>query len=90
MNTPGDLRWYQALENLLRRSHLLTADRLAAVVDETAGHLGMRTTIWLIDCEQVTLRALPRPADARPGAGRRFPARPGVRLGGVDARRCRR
>ncbi len=73
MDTAGDLRWFGALKALLDAAHLLTPDRLADVVDDAARPLGLRMTLWLVDYEQSSLRALPRrgrPArDPRPVDG---------------------
>jgi sigma-B regulation protein RsbU (phosphoserine phosphatase) len=59
MNEPTDLGWFEALRTLLDRAHLVTPDRLATLVDEATGRLGLRTTIWVIDHEQHSLHALP-------------------------------
>ncbi len=59
MDTAGDLRWFAALKTLLDTAHMMRPDELAGVVGETAAGLGLRTTVWLVDYEQVTLRALP-------------------------------
>ena len=66
MDTAGDLRWFETLRGLLDSAHLMKADQLAPVVAEAAARLGLRTTIWLVDYEQVALRALPEPGRPAP------------------------
>jgi hypothetical protein len=92
MDVTVDLRWYEALKTLLDHAHLTTPDRLATVVDETAGRLGLRTTIWVVDYEQTALRALPRDGRATPEAipvdgslpGRAFTSVESLHGGGDD------
>jgi hypothetical protein len=64
MTTAGDPRWFEALTTLLKRAHLMTPDQLAGVLDDAVRPLGLRTTIWVVDYEQTSLRALP--LDGRP------------------------
>jgi hypothetical protein len=67
MDALTDLHWFRALRELLDRAHLVTPDRLAAVLHDVAGRLGLGTTIWLVDYEQSRLRALPVPGRETPG-----------------------
>jgi hypothetical protein len=60
MTTTGDQSWFRTLKALLDRMHLMTPDRLATVLDDTAGRLGLHTTVWLVDYDQTSLRALPQ------------------------------
>ncbi len=92
MTTDGDLQWFEALKELLGRAHLLKPDELAGVVGKIAGGLGMRSTIWLVDYEQVSLRALPEPARPTPDPvpvdsslpGRVFSSVTSMAAGGAD------
>src|SRR4030095_10653531 len=56
-----ELRWLQALGEVLASSHLTQADELAPTVDTAVRHLGMRVTVFLVDHEQVMVRARPVP-----------------------------
>jgi serine phosphatase RsbU (regulator of sigma subunit) len=66
MDTTGDQPWFEVLRTLLDRVHLMMPDQLATVLDETAGTLGLRTAVWLVDYEQTALRALPQHGRAVP------------------------
>jgi sigma-B regulation protein RsbU (phosphoserine phosphatase) len=89
MDVATDLRWFEALRTLLDRAHLVTPDLLAALVDETAGGLGLGATIWLVDYEQTSLQAVPVPGRKTPEpvpvegtlAGRVFKAVRSLRAG---------
>jgi sigma-B regulation protein RsbU (phosphoserine phosphatase) len=61
-----ELRWLQALGEVLASSHLTQADELAMTVDTAVRHLGMSVTVFLVDHEQVMLRALPVPDRVTP------------------------
>jgi hypothetical protein len=56
-----ELRWLQVLSEVLTSAHLMQADQLAPKVNEALSRLGMAATIFLVDHEQATLRALPIP-----------------------------
>jgi sigma-B regulation protein RsbU (phosphoserine phosphatase) len=60
------LRWFEALRGVLEGSHLWTPEDLPSSVDAAVAPLGMRTRIWLIDYEQVALRALVEPGGKAP------------------------
>jgi sigma-B regulation protein RsbU (phosphoserine phosphatase) len=59
--------WFEAFKTLLDHAHLVTPDRLATLVDEATGRLGLRTTIWVVDYEQESLHALPVSGRETPG-----------------------
>ncbi|WP_426502183.1 PP2C family protein-serine/threonine phosphatase [Dactylosporangium sp. McL0621] len=52
--------WRAALADLLQRTRLAQPDELADEVAAAAGPLGLAATIYLVDQEQRTLRAVPR------------------------------
>jgi sigma-B regulation protein RsbU (phosphoserine phosphatase) len=56
-----ELRWLQVLGEVLTSGHLMQADEVATKVNEALSRLGMAATIFLVDHEQVALRALPIP-----------------------------
>ncbi|MFI7601945.1 PP2C family protein-serine/threonine phosphatase [Actinoplanes sp. NPDC049681] len=73
-------RWWAVMDDLLDRSHLWRPEDLGSVVDGAAARLGLAITVYLVDHEQRTLRALavpgrptpgPQPVDGSP-AGRAF------------------
>jgi stage II sporulation SpoE-like protein len=61
-----ELRWLQVFGEVLASSHLTQADELAPTVDAALTRLGMSATVYLVDHEQITLRALPVPGRATP------------------------
>jgi phosphoserine phosphatase RsbU/P len=61
-----ELGWLQAFGELLASSHLTQADELAGKVDAAVQRLGMSATVFLVDHEQVMMRALPVPGRAAP------------------------
>jgi phosphoserine phosphatase RsbU/P len=58
--TGMDARWQRALLDLIERSHLLTGDGVAGVLDEVLAPLQLRPEVYLVDHEQVELRPLRR------------------------------
>ncbi|GAA0584066.1 PP2C family protein-serine/threonine phosphatase [Paractinoplanes ferrugineus] len=54
-------RWFDAVGDILRQSHLWRPDQLTTYVESAAARLGLHTTVWVVDYEQVSLRALPVP-----------------------------
>jgi sigma-B regulation protein RsbU (phosphoserine phosphatase) len=66
MNDAAELRWFEALREILGVAHLWQPEGLAAMVGAAVSRLGMRTTIWLVDYEQTALRALPEPGRVTP------------------------
>jgi phosphoserine phosphatase RsbU/P len=61
--TDPDALWHQALLDLLERSHLVTGDTVAVTLDEVLAPLQLRADVYIVDRDQVELRAL------RAGAG---------------------
>ena len=59
-------QWFAALRAILDRSHLWTPEEVPSTLDAAVAPLGLRTGLWLIDYEQVTLRALVAPGAAAP------------------------
>jgi sigma-B regulation protein RsbU (phosphoserine phosphatase) len=59
-------RWFDVFDEILSGSHLWRPDQLAPSVEAAVVRLGMRTTVWLVDYEQITLRALPVPGRETP------------------------
>ncbi|GAA5198484.1 PP2C family protein-serine/threonine phosphatase [Rugosimonospora acidiphila] len=57
---------YRSVAELLRAMHLVQPSDLAAAVNLSVRPLEMRTTIFLVDLEQRTLRALPEPGRPTP------------------------
>ncbi|MDI6102685.1 PP2C family protein-serine/threonine phosphatase [Actinoplanes sp. NEAU-A12] len=66
MSEPDQGRWFEPLRAILDRSHLWTPDDVTRSVNAALAGLGMRVRIWLIDYEQVLLRALPEPGRETP------------------------
>jgi sigma-B regulation protein RsbU (phosphoserine phosphatase) len=58
MTEPEQVRWFAALRAVLERSHLWTPEDIPASVNAAVAELGLRVRIWLVDYEQVALRAL--------------------------------
>lgn len=52
--------WYESLAALLRVSRLTQPSALPEVINEAVRPLGVEVTVYLIDREQVAMRALPR------------------------------
>lgn len=61
MDRTPERQWLDALSDVLTRAHLFQPDELAPEFDEVMSKLGVHTTIYLVDEEQVTLRPVPRP-----------------------------
>ena len=61
MAHPDQLRWFEALRELLDNAHLWTPDDIPRSVEAAVARLGVRVQIWLIDYEQTALRALVGP-----------------------------
>ena len=59
-------QWFAALRAVLDRSHLWTPEEVPSALDAAVAPLGLRTGLWLIDYEQVTLRALVAPGAEAP------------------------
>lgn len=66
MEQEGTVRWLDVLDEIVGSSHLWRPDALASSVEAAVAQLGVRTTIWLVDHEQITLRALPVPGRDTP------------------------
>ncbi|MET0416750.1 MAG: PP2C family protein-serine/threonine phosphatase [Actinoplanes sp.] len=66
MDDSTELRWLRVLSKVLASSHLIQADGLAPTIDAAVAPLGMSATIYLVDHEQVMLRALPVPGRPTP------------------------
>jgi hypothetical protein len=66
MNEAEQLRWFQALREVLDRSHLWTPVDVARSVNAAVARLGLSTRVWLVDYEQVALHALLEPEAERP------------------------
>ncbi|MET0418551.1 MAG: PP2C family protein-serine/threonine phosphatase [Actinoplanes sp.] len=66
MDHSTELRWLRVLSEVLTSSHLTQADELAPTIDAALARLGMGATIFLVDHEQVMLRALPVPGRLTP------------------------
>ncbi|MBG0562473.1 PP2C family protein-serine/threonine phosphatase [Actinoplanes aureus] len=61
MGQEVDLRFLQVMAEMTASSHLMQADEVAPKVDQALSRLGMGATMFLIDQEQLLLRALPVP-----------------------------
>jgi sigma-B regulation protein RsbU (phosphoserine phosphatase) len=61
-----ELGWLQVFGEVLASSHLTQADELALTVDAALMRLGMSATVFLVDHEQMMLRALPVQGRATP------------------------
>ena len=62
-----DARTLAALQLLLRSSHLSAPDRLPGLVEAAGGLLGgAKTTLWLVDYDQVELVPMSSDGDGRP------------------------
>src|SRR4051794_16457926 len=57
--TPDGL-WFEAIKEVLDRSHLFQPDELATAFAAAMGRLGCRTRIFLADAEQRALRMVPQ------------------------------
>ncbi|MFI6070937.1 PP2C family protein-serine/threonine phosphatase [Actinoplanes sp. NPDC051343] len=66
MGQADTTQWFGVLDEILSGSHLWRPDQLAPSVDAAVVRLGMRTTVWLVDYEQIALRALPVPGRETP------------------------
>jgi len=80
MNIVDESVWLDAIQRVLDRSHLWRPDQLAETIAATLDRVGISATVYLIDEEQITLRALsvsdretpkPEPVDDS-AAGRAF------------------
>ncbi|GAA3343858.1 hypothetical protein GCM10020358_44730 [Amorphoplanes nipponensis] len=61
MDEAQRLRWLDALREVLGGSSFWTPEDLAPGVNAAVARLGLRTRIWLVDHEQIALRALSEP-----------------------------
>ncbi len=68
MSEPERMRWFEALRVVLDRSHLWTPEDMPSAVAAAVAGLGLRARIWLVDHEQVALRALVEPGGQAPEA----------------------
>ncbi|WP_433719385.1 PP2C family protein-serine/threonine phosphatase [Actinoplanes sp. CA-051413] len=66
MGESEESRWFEALRQLLDRSHLWTPEDVPSSLDAVVAPLGLRARIWLVDHEQVALRALVGPGAEAP------------------------
>ena len=66
MSEAGQLRWLQAVRDILDRAHLCTPQDLPGAVNAALAPLGLRARIWLIDYEQTALWPLPEPGRETP------------------------
>src|SRR5919112_5894504 len=60
MTVPDELAWLDALRRVLGRAHLWRPEEIAETVAATMVRLGITATVYIVDTEQRTLRALPR------------------------------
>jgi phosphoserine phosphatase RsbU/P len=58
--------WYESLATLLRVSRFTQPSALPEVINEAVRPLGVEVTVYLIDREQVTMRALPQEGRPEP------------------------
>ena len=63
MGGAEQLRWFETVRQILDEAHLWTPDDAARSFDEAVAKLGLRARIWLVDYEQVSLRALRSPGE---------------------------
>jgi sigma-B regulation protein RsbU (phosphoserine phosphatase) len=75
-------KWQRALLDLLKRSHLVTGDTVAATLDEVLAPLELRPELYLVDHEQYELRPLRAGAAATERVGD-APAGRAYQLGAV-------
>jgi sigma-B regulation protein RsbU (phosphoserine phosphatase) len=66
MDVLEDRPWLDAHQQILTRSHLWRPDQVGEIVASVLARLGVGATIWLIDHEQRSLRALPVPGQDTP------------------------
>ncbi|WP_212994389.1 PP2C family protein-serine/threonine phosphatase [Actinoplanes auranticolor] len=66
MGEPEQLRWFTALRTILDRSHLWTPEDVPLSLNAAVAPLGLRVRVWLVDYEQVALRALVEPGGESP------------------------
>jgi hypothetical protein len=57
---PTRAGWQEAVATLLNHSHLTAPSSLSDMINETVRPIGVEVSIYLVDREQVALRALPR------------------------------
>ena len=60
------LRWFESLRDLLDQAHLWTPDDIPRSINTAMARLGIHMKIWLVDYEQVNLRALTGPDEPVP------------------------
>ncbi|HYN92229.1 MAG TPA: PP2C family protein-serine/threonine phosphatase [Pilimelia sp.] len=66
MDDGADLLWHEALVDLLHRTRMCQPDEVAGHVSAAAARMGLEVTIYLVDHEQLSLRALPEHAKPTP------------------------
>jgi sigma-B regulation protein RsbU (phosphoserine phosphatase) len=94
MTVPDELAWLDALRRVLSRAHLWRPEEIAETVAATMSRLDITATIYTVDAEQRTLRALPRPGAETPPplpvdasvAGRAFALVRSIPAGGAGDR----
>jgi hypothetical protein len=60
MDRTAEETWLDVLSDVLTRSHLFQPDQLADQIADAMSQLSIGTSIYIVDDEQLTLRALPR------------------------------
>jgi phosphoserine phosphatase RsbU/P len=58
MDRATDLRWYDAMCEILTGAHLWSPEEVAPALDEVMAPLGLRTRIWVVNYEQTSLTPL--------------------------------
>nr|WP_221381674.1 PP2C family protein-serine/threonine phosphatase [Actinoplanes polyasparticus] len=64
MDQATELRWYEALQQILAGSHRWRPDEIAPALDVVMARLGVRTRIWVVNYEQTALTPLSQPGPA--------------------------
>jgi hypothetical protein len=64
---PGAVTWGEALAAIINRSHIVTGDQIAAMVDDAVRPLGVTADVLLVDLPQRALRSI-RPGQLEPVA----------------------
>ncbi|QSB15140.1 serine/threonine-protein phosphatase [Natronosporangium hydrolyticum] len=63
---PTESAWHRSVAELLHRGHLVEVSSLVDFVNEICASLHVEVTVYLVDREQESLRALPQAGRARP------------------------